>query len=116
MTEGHGVPIGVAMDRATSRDMKLVRAMIERIVAERPEPTAKRAQGMGLDKGYENEEMRATVREFGCATPMRSRGGKPGRSREAGKRARRWVVEHSHRWLNRFRRLLAPWEKKPEHY
>ncbi|MEM9998978.1 MAG: transposase, partial [Bacteroidota bacterium] len=27
-------------------------------------------------------------------------------------RARRWVVEAAHSWLNRFRRLLVRWEKK----
>jgi transposase len=36
--------------------------------------------------------------------------------REAGQRARCWVVERSHRWMNRFRRILVRWEKKPEHY
>ena len=35
---------------------------------------------------------------------------------EAGKRARRWVVERSHSWLNRFRRILVCWDKKPENY
>jgi putative transposase len=33
---------------------------------------------------------------------------------EAGKRARRWVVERSHSWMNRFRRILVRWDKKPE--
>ncbi|MGH7040495.1 MAG: hypothetical protein ACREE1_20440, partial [Stellaceae bacterium] len=32
----------------------------------------------------------------------------------AGARARRWVVERTHSWLNRFRRILIRWEKKPE--
>ena len=35
---------------------------------------------------------------------------------EAGKRARYWVVEHTHSWMNRFRRILVRWEKHPEHY
>ncbi len=26
------------------------------------------------------------------------------------------VVERAHSWLNRFRRLLVRWEKKPENY
>ena len=30
---------------------------------------------------------------------------------EAGYRAHRWVVERTHSWLNRFRRLLVRWEK-----
>ena len=36
--------------------------------------------------------------------------------REAGKKARRWVVERTHSWLNRFRRILVRWEKKPQNY
>jgi hypothetical protein len=34
--------------------------------------------------------------------------------REAGFKARRWVVERTHSWMNRFRRILIRWEKKPE--
>ncbi len=33
-----------------------------------------------------------------------------------GYRARRWVVERTHSWFNRFRRLLIRWEKKPANY
>ncbi len=33
---------------------------------------------------------------------------------QAGKRARRWVVEPAHSWLTRFRRLLVRWDKKSE--
>lgn len=28
------------------------------------------------------------------------------------KKARRWVVERTHSWFNRFRRVLIRWEKK----
>jgi putative transposase len=34
----------------------------------------------------------------------------------SGFRARRWVVERTHSWINRFRRLLIRWEKKTENY
>ncbi len=27
-----------------------------------------------------------------------------------------WVIERVHSWLNRFRRLLVRWEKKPQNY
>ncbi|WP_274381936.1 transposase [Noviherbaspirillum sedimenti] len=30
--------------------------------------------------------------------------------------ARRWVVERTHSWMNRFRGLLIRWEKKSENY
>jgi transposase len=32
--------------------------------------------------------------------------------RTRGKRARRWVVERTHSWMNRFRGLLTRWEKR----
>ena len=34
----------------------------------------------------------------------------------AGQKARRWVVERTHSWPNRFRHLLIRWAKKPENY
>ena len=35
-------------------------------------------------------------------------------AKEEGFKARRWVVERTHGWLNRFRRILVRWEKLPE--
>ncbi|NJL54204.1 IS5 family transposase [bacterium] len=117
LTEGNGVPIGLAIDGANRHDMKLVRATIESIVIERPAPSEEQPQGMCLDKGYDYEPVREILAEFGFTAHIRSRGEEAKElAREAGKRARRWVVERSHSWMNRFRRILVRWEKKPEHY
>lgn len=117
LTEGQGVPVGVAVDGANRHDMKLVRQTIESIVVERPQPTAEAPQGMCLDKGYDFDEVRSTLEEFGFTAHIRARGEEARELREeAGKRARRWVVERTHSWLNRFRRLLIRWDKKPENY
>jgi putative transposase len=111
------VPIGLAVDGANRHDMKLVRATIEGIVVERPEPTAEQPQGMCLDKGYDYDQVRTILEEFGFTAHIRARGEEAkALAQEAGKRARRWVVERSHSWLNRFRRILVRWDKKSEHY
>jgi putative transposase len=97
--------------------MKLVRATIESIVVERPTPTEQQPQGMCLDKGYDYDEVRQILAEFGFTAHIRARGEEAKQlMREAGKRARRWVVERSHSWMNRFRRLLVRWEKNGENY
>src|ERR687886_724997 len=84
LTDGHGVPIGVAVDGANRHDMKLVREILE---------------------------------EFGFTAHIKARGDEAKELRaEAGKRARRWVVERSHSWMNRFRRILVRWDKKAENY
>jgi putative transposase len=117
LTEGHGIPIGLAVAGANRNDMKLVRATLESIVAARPVPTADRPQGMCLDKGYDFDEVRDILREFGFTAHIRSRGEELRELvREAGEQARRWVVERTHSWMNRFRRVLVRWDKRPENY
>jgi transposase len=117
LTEGHGVPLGLAVEGAQRHDMKLVRATIENIVVKRPEPSPEQPQGMCMDKGYDYREVRDILAEFGFTAHIRSRGEEAKElAQEAGKRARRWVVERTHSWMNRFRRILIRWEKKPENY
>lgn len=111
------MPLAVAVAGANRHDMKLVRVTLEQIVVVRPTPTAEQPQGLCLDKGYDYDEVRATVAEFGFTAHIRSRGEEAqALKREAGTRVRRWVVERAHSWLNRFRRLLIRWDKKAENY
>jgi transposase len=72
---------------------------------------------MCLDKGYDYQEVRDILQEFGFTAHIRSRREEAQAIKvAAGQRARRWMVERSHSWLNRFRRLLIRWEKKAENY
>ena len=117
LTDGQGVPIGLAVAGANRHDMKLVRETLDSIIVVRPEPTAAQPQGLCLDKGYDYAEVRDTVAEFGFTAHIRARGEEAQAiKREAGFRARRWVVERTHSWMNRFRRVLIRWDKKPENY
>ena len=117
LTEGHGVPLGVVVAGANRPDMKLVAATLYSIVVERPEPTEEDPQGLCLDKGYDYEEVRATLAVFGFTAHITARG-QDARAlkRQVGDKARRWVVERSHSWMNRFRRLLVRWDKKVDNY
>jgi putative transposase len=60
--------------------------------------------------------VRALAEEFGFTCHIRSRGEERALKREAGFRARRWVVERTHSWLHRFRRILVRWEKRADTY
>jgi putative transposase len=97
--------------------MKLVRTTIESIVVERPAATEDEPHGMCLDKGYDYDEVREILEEFGFTAHIKARGEEANELKEeASKRARRWVVERSHSWMNRFRRILVRWDKKSENY
>ena len=111
------MPIGLSVAGANRNDMELVRATIESIPVERPTPTPGKPQGLCLDKGYDFQEVRAILAEFGFTAHIRARGEEAQQlQRDASKRARRWVVERTHSWMNRFRRILIRWDKKPENY
>ena len=117
LTEGHGIPIGLVAEGANRHDMKLTRATVESLIVERPEPTAERPQGMCLDAGYDYDEVYAILKEFGFTAHVRPRGEEAKAIKHiAGFKARRWVVERAHSWMNRFRRLLIRWDKKPQNY
>jgi transposase len=109
--------VGLAIDGANRHDMKLVQATLESIPVARPEPTPDAPQGMCLDKGYGYDEVRDLVKEFLYTAPLRARGEEAQAIKhEAGFKARRWVVERTHRWMNRFPRILTRWEKKAANY
>jgi putative transposase len=117
LSEGHGVPLGVAVTGANRHDMKLTQPTLASLVVERPAPTPEHPQGVCLDAGYDYQEVRDILAEFGFTAHIRSRGEEARELKEkAGSRARRWVVERTHSWMNRFRRILIRWEKKPENY
>ena len=117
MTEAHGLPIGLAVEGANRNDMKMVRETIESIPVQRPEPTAEQSQGMCLDKGYDFDEVRQTLQEFGFTAHIRARGEEAQAIKcQAGFKARRWVVERTHSWMNRFRRILIRCDKYAQNY
>jgi putative transposase len=117
LVEGHGLPVGLDVEGANRNDMKMVRATLESIPVERPEPTAAQPQGMCLDKGYDYDEVRAIVAAFGFTAHIRARGEEAQElKRKARAKARRWVVERTHSWMNRFRGILIRWNKKVKNY
>lgn len=105
------------MEGANRHDMKLVEATLLHMIVGADEPSEDQPQHMCMDAGYDYEAVRALLEEWGYTIHIRPR------SQEAqakqtipGYRARRWVVERTHSWMNRFRRLLIRWEKKVDHY
>jgi putative transposase len=115
LTEGQGIPIAVVVAGANRHDMKLLADTLDAVVVVRPEPMEEAPQHLCLDKGYDYDACRQEAEGRGYIPHIRSRGEERQEKRERpGYRARRWVVEVCHSWLNRFRKLLVRFEKKLE--
>jgi putative transposase len=95
----------------------MARETLEQIEVERPEPSPKQEQNLCLDKGYDYPEVWRLALEFRFTAHIRARGEESNAlKRTARTKARRWVVERTHSWLNRFRAILIRWNKKAENY
>lgn len=114
LTEGTGMPLAVVVAGANRHDMKLVAATLDAVMIARPNP-ATVAQHLCLDGGYDYDAVREEATGRGYTTHIRRRSEERQEPHPDGK-ARRWVVERTHSWLNRSRRLLVRWEKKAENY
>jgi transposase len=117
LVESSGVPVGLTVAGANRNDFKLLAETIQSLPVPRPEPRADAPQHLCLDKGYDFEEVRASAAAFGFVAHIGSRGEEAeAEACPPGQKARRWVVERTHGWMNRFRSLLIRWAKKPENY
>jgi transposase len=66
-----------------------------------------------MDKGYDSASVRGMVQNlFDYIPHVRGRGEEKKSRRNSRHRARRWVVERTHSWMNRFRAILVRWDKK----
>ena len=83
----------------------------------RPEKVVYRLPHLCLDKGYDYEDVIAGMLERDYILHLKHRGA-PGPEVAPEKKhpARRWVVERTHAWHNKFRRLVLRWERKLDSY
>jgi putative transposase len=116
LTDGRGVPLGLAIDGANRHDQKLFHATLDSIRFRRPRPTSRCRQHLCCDKGFDADVIRREARRRRYTPHIKSRGDEQTAKRLHGRRARRWVVERLHSWMNRFRRILVRWEKKADNY
>jgi hypothetical protein len=104
LTEGDGIPLAVAVEGANRHDMKLTESTLKAIVVERPEVTDHSPQNMCMDKGYDYPDIHELLVEWEYTGHIRPIGEETSaRERVPDYRARRWVVERTHSWMNRFR-------------
>jgi hypothetical protein len=97
--------------------MRLLEATLASTPIARPIPTEQTPQGLCLDRGYDYDQARELAVAQRFEPHIRTRGEElAAKVRTPGWRARRWVVEAAHSWLNRNRAILIRWSKKDENH
>ncbi len=116
LTDGRGVPLGVAIGGANVHDQKLVAETLQSIPVRRPQPRPRQRQHLCADKGYDARVIRQAVARRRDVVHIPRKGEDAQHRHRRAARARRWVVERTHSWTNRARRMLIRWEKKATNY
>ena len=114
LTDGEGVPLSVLITGANVHDKWMVADALDAVVL-RGSRGPRRPKNLCLDKGYDYADAEAAVRERRVTPHIRRRGEQPMIGCVRGK-PRRWVVERTNSWHNRFRGLLVRWERIAENY
>lgn len=112
LVDGRGVPLSIVVTGANRHDVTQLAAVLDGRVVR---PARRVREHLCADAGYAGAAARRVMVERGYVPHVRSRG----EERKAGKRggkARRWVVEVSHSWMNRYRKLLVRFEKTDASY
>ena len=115
LTDGRGVPISVLTTKANRNDHQELQALLNNSPIVRPKPRADHPHNICLDAAYDNAATRKTLCLENYVGHIAPTNGRPEDAplHPEGK-ARRWVVERSHAWFDRFRRLTNNWEKTAE--
>ena len=100
LTDKNGIPLAVTTIPANKPDMNQLENTFSNFYIERPDPLQVR-QHLCTEKGFDSEDNRDTVLEWGYQSHIRPKdeGWIPIRKYSP----KRWVVERSHAWLNLFR-------------
>ena len=93
--------------------MSQLELVLDEIIIERP----KTEQNLCADRGYSGEPAQQAIKDRNYIPHMKQRGEEiQEKKANPSYRARRWVVEVTHSWFNRFRKLLVRYEKLTETY
>jgi putative transposase len=115
LVDGRGVPLALTIGPAHRNDHLLLADTLDGLVVRRPSRSYL-VQHLCLDLGYDDAGSRREVAKRGYRAHIRGRSDEVRQRHRARKRARRWMVERTHAWLNRFRRLLIRWERRGVNY
>jgi transposase len=99
---------------ANRHDVTQLELVLEEIIIERPKDIE---QHLCADKGYEGKPALQIIASKNYIPHVKRRGEEIQEKKDnPGWKARRWVVEVSHSWFNRFRKILVRYEKLTETY
>jgi transposase len=117
LVDARGVPLSIIASGANVHDVKLLEPTLDGTVVERPEADPEQPQHLCTDAGYKGDSalQAAVARNDQPPIKQRKEEAEAKRTQPAWK-TRRWGVERTRTWRNRYRKLLVSFEKTEANY
>ena len=125
LTDKEGIPLSTVITSANTHDVTVAidtvdtivikRSLSSRLYKKRNAKSRKQKQNLCLDKAYHSKEIEQEIVRRGYIPHIRHRREEE-RIFHRKHPARRWVIERTNSWHNRFRKLFTRYEKKDENY
>src|SRR3954447_7074539 len=130
LTDKKGIPLSVVITPANTHDIKAVTNVIDNADIKRPSESSfrkdkvrKHYQHLCLDRAYQSKSIEKEIIKRGYVPhiPYKRKRGQmkeetANQRRYSLSKNKRWVVERTNSWHNRFRKLFTRYEKKSENY
>ena len=133
LTDTKGIPLSAVMSSSSTHDIRLVTDVMDNTIIKRSSSSSsstkrdlsrkRKLQHLCLDKAYNSKTVKQEIISRGYAPHLpykRKRGDVKTETQKMSNRknhpARRWVVERTNSWHNRFRKLCTRYERKVENY
>ncbi|HKX96869.1 MAG TPA: IS5 family transposase [Candidatus Nitrosocosmicus sp.] len=121
LTDKEGIPLSTIISSGNTHDVQVATDTVDNIVIKRPllspQPKdkkdikkKKKKQNLCLDKAYHSKEVEQEIIKRGYIPHIRHRREKKKLNKKH--HARRWIVERTNSWHNRFRKLFTRYKKK----
>lgn len=114
LTDSRGAVLAVVLSAANVHDKWLLASTLDAVPLLR-DGAPIRPKHLCLDKGYDYRDTERLVVDRNIKAHIRRQGEAPLLGCVRGK-PRRWVVERTNSWHNRYRALLVRWERKAANY
>ena len=123
LVDKDGIPLSTCITSANTHDVTVAINTVDSMVIKRlsssassakPKHNQNKKQNLCLDKAYHSKDVEQEIVKRGYIPHIRHRREKNKNNRRYP--ARRWVVERTNSWHNRFRKLFTRYEKKDENY
>ena len=114
LTDKYGIPLSVIITSANTHDVTVAIDTVDSMVLKKSSSQLndRKKQNLCLDKAYHSKEVEQEIFNRGYIPHISHRREEEKLFHRTHPAARRWVVERTNSWHNRFRKLFTRYEKR----